>query len=146
MQDAHGVQGLASQDQDGLVRQGPDGAAGPSVGIHDRHRREGGDIHLDAPISFPTAALGGEIKVPTLDGEAKVKIPAGTQTHTVFRLRGKGVRDVRSSGRGDQFVRVIVETPEKLTRKQQDALEQYADLSDNEPSKGLFSKLKERFS
>ena len=81
---------------------------------HPRFRREGTDLLLDWPISFAKAALGGDIEVPTLDGSARVKLPPGTQTHTVFRLRGKGLPDLETGRRGDELVRVTIVTPERL--------------------------------
>ena len=111
---------------------------------HPLFTREENDIRLNAPISFPTAVFGGEITIPTLDGEAKLKVPKGTQSHTVFRLRGKGIVDVHSRGHGDLFVQIVVETPKKLTRKQEKALKEFADFGgESEPHKGLFAKLKE---
>src|SRR5436190_2452006 len=81
---------------------------------HPRFRRAGTDLLLDWPISFAKAALGGDIEVPTLDGSARVKLPPGTQTHTVFRLRGKGLPDLETGRRGDELVRVTIVTPERL--------------------------------
>jgi molecular chaperone DnaJ len=74
------------------------------------------------PVSFTTAALGGEIEIPTLDGQAKVKIPAETQTGQVLRLRGKGIKGVRSSHPGDLLCQVVVETPVRLTERQKELL------------------------
>ena len=79
-----------------------------------RFQRDGPDILLDWPIPFTKAALGGELEVPTLDGTARVKIPPGTQTHTVFRLRGKGLPDFETGRRGDELVRVVIVTPGRL--------------------------------
>ena len=87
--------------------------------------REGTDLYCDVPISFTTAALGGELEVPTLDGKVKLKIPAETQSGKMFRLRSKGVRTVRSSSKGDLLCRVVVETPVKLSSKQKDLLKQF---------------------
>ncbi|MDD9953722.1 MAG: molecular chaperone DnaJ [Candidatus Woesearchaeota archaeon] len=116
-----------------------------SVEQHPIFKRQGDDIHLEAPINFATAVFGGEITVPTLDGEAVVKIPKGTQSHTIFRLKGKGAEVLNYRGRGDQYVQLVVETPEKLSKKQEKALKEYAELSDDEPHKSLFSKLKDHF-
>jgi molecular chaperone DnaJ len=91
--------------------------------IFDRH---GDDLLCEVPISFSLAALGGTIEVPTLNGKARLKVPAGTQSGKIFRLRGKGVQNLHGYGRGDQHVRVIVETPQKLTRAQSDLLEKLA--------------------
>ena len=89
---------------------------------HDIFEREGDDLHCSVPISMITAALGGEIEVPTLGGSAKMKIPAETQTGAVFRLRGKGIKPLRSNEYGDLMVHVAVETPVKLTEKQKELL------------------------
>jgi molecular chaperone DnaJ len=92
---------------------------------HPLFRREGADLLCDMPIGFTTAALGGEIEVPTLDGEVKLTIPEETQTGKVFRLRGKGVRPVRGGAQGDLLVTVHVETPVKLNREQRELLEAF---------------------
>ena len=96
-----------------------------SVKEHPIFVREGTDLYCDVPISFPTAALGGELEVPTLDGKVKLKIPAETQSGKMFRLRSKGVRSVRSSNVGDLLCRVIVETPVKLNGKQKELLREF---------------------
>ncbi|UCG37422.1 MAG: molecular chaperone DnaJ [Candidatus Bathyarchaeota archaeon] len=93
---------------------------------HRVFKRRGSNILCEAHINFPQAALGSEIYVPTLDGKAKLKIPAGTQTDTLFRLRNKGVPQLRGWGKGDQIVRVIVQTPTKLTRHQKKLLKDLA--------------------
>ena len=98
-----------------------------SVREHPIFRRDGTDLHCDVPISFVSAALGGELEVPTLDGRVKLKIPAETQSGKLFRLRGKGVRSVRSSTQGDLICQVIVETPVNLTRKQKELLSEFAE-------------------
>ena len=115
---------------------------------HPLFSRQGGDIICEVPISFPQAALGAEIDVPTLEGKLKVKIAAGTQSGAVVRLKGKGVPDLRGSGRGDELVRVLVETPRKLTSRQRELLEEFARSSGEEVnplSKGFFDKVKEMF-
>ncbi len=89
---------------------------------HPLFRREQDDLYCQVPISFGTAALGGEVEVPSLDGRMTLKIPAETQTDKVFRVRGKGVRNVRSGHQGDLFCRITVETPVHLTRAQRDLL------------------------
>ncbi len=96
---------------------------------HPVFHREDTEILCDIPISFAQAALGTTIEVPTLDGPAKLKIPAGTQTGKVFRLKGKGVAALSGGGRGDQHVRVFVETPTHLTKEQRELLERFADIS-----------------
>jgi molecular chaperone DnaJ len=107
--------------------------------------RDGHDLVCDVPLSFAQAALGTEIEVPTLDGKVKVKVPAGTQSGHMFRLRGRGVPDLNGYGTGDEIVRVAVETPRKLTAKQRELLEEFAKLSgeDVHPlSKSFFDKVK----
>ena len=106
-----------------------------SVKTHPVFRREGDDIFMDAQIGFSQSALGAEIEVPTLSGKAKFTIPAGTQTHTVFRLKGEGMPHVRGRGKGDQLIRVLVRTPTSLSDKQKKAL---ADLGDGDFKKGAF--------
>ncbi len=96
---------------------------------HSIFLREGDDIIVEVPISFALAALGGEISVPTVDGKVKVKIPAGTQSGKIFRLRGKGVPHLNSYGRGDQLVKVVVETPVNLTSEQRELLKRFDKLS-----------------
>jgi molecular chaperone DnaJ len=91
---------------------------------HGVFQREGDDLHCEMPISFTLAALGGEIEIPTLDGSAKIKIPAETQTGQVFRLRGKGIKGVRSSYPGDLLCEVVVETPVRLSDAQRELLRQ----------------------
>lgn len=105
-----------------------------SVSQHKQFRREGYNVWLDIPISFVDAALGAEIKVPTLDGEVKYKIPEGTQTGTVFRMRGKGITYLNSDKRGDQLIKVNIQTPKKLNAKQKTALREFDELLN--PQKG----------
>ena len=93
-----------------------------SVNEHPIFKRDGTDLHCDFPISFATATLGGEMEIPTLDGRVKLKIPPETQSGKMFRLRGKGVRTVRTSSKGDLLCMVMVETPVNLTRKQKELL------------------------
>jgi molecular chaperone DnaJ len=110
--------------------------------------REDTEVICEVPISFTQAALGSTIEVPTLDGKVKMKIPGGTQSGKVFRLRGKGIPHLNGYQRGDQHVRVTVEVPEKLSRKQRDLLEQFAaaEGEDTNPqSKSFFAKVKELF-
>ncbi len=97
-----------------------------NVEAHDFFKRDGEDIFLDVPIDFPTAALGGTIDIPTISGKAQLKVPAGTQNGTVFRLRGKGVPSLRGQGRGDQHVRVAIEIPKDLNKDQREKLQEFA--------------------
>lgn len=93
---------------------------------HPIFERDNADLYCDVPISFVTAALGGDLEVPSLNGRLKLKIPAGTQTHKLFRMRGKGVKPVRGGMVGDLICRVVVETPIKLTSEQKDILEKFS--------------------
>ncbi|MEK6826772.1 MAG: DnaJ C-terminal domain-containing protein, partial [Nanoarchaeota archaeon] len=89
---------------------------------HKIFQREGVDVYLDVPIKFTTAVLGGKIEVPTLNGKAKIKIPAGTQSHTIFRLKGEGIMKLNGYGKGDMFVRAIIDVPKKLDSEQKKLL------------------------
>lgn len=92
---------------------------------HPLFKREQDDLYCEMPVSFVTAVMGGELEVPTLDGRASIKIPAGTQSEKLFRLRGKGVRNVRSGHTGDLYCRIGVETPVNLTAKQKELLQEF---------------------
>ncbi|GAB6079967.1 MAG: molecular chaperone DnaJ [Hydrogenophilus thermoluteolus] len=92
---------------------------------HPIFQRDGDDLHCEMPISIVTAALGGEIEIPTLDGVARLKIPPETQTGQVFRLRGKGIKNVRHHGYGDLYCHVVVETPVNLTDRQKELLREF---------------------
>lgn len=94
---------------------------------NDMFSRDGDDLHMSLPISFTTAALGGEVVVPTLDGESRISLPEGTQTGKTFRLRGKGMNRLHGQGRGDLYLHVEVETPVNLSSKQKDLLRQFAE-------------------
>ncbi len=93
---------------------------------HAIFERDGADLHCEMPITFPQATLGAEVDAPTLDGKVKIRIPAGTESGRVFRLRGHGVKDVRVRQKGDLFVRVQIVVPKKLTAKQEDLLKAFA--------------------
>ena len=97
---------------------------------HEVFERQGANLYTSAPISFAQAALGAEIEVKTLDGEEELKIPAGTQTGTVFRLRSQGVPSLSGGGKGDLFVAVTLITPKTLTKDQRKLLEQLAEIED----------------
>jgi molecular chaperone DnaJ len=119
---------LAGEGEAG-ERGGPPGDLYVQVNVrpHPIFTREGNDLFCEVPISMVTAALGGELQVPALDGQVQIKIPAGTQTGKLFRLRGKGVRSVRTSSTvGDLVCRVVVETPVNLTSKQKELLQEFA--------------------
>ncbi|MHB1407382.1 MAG: molecular chaperone DnaJ [Desulfitobacteriaceae bacterium] len=113
---------------------------------HKFFERDGNDVYCEIPITFVQAALGAEVEVPTLDGNVKMKIPEGTQTATVFRLKGHGIPYRRGSGRGDQHVRAIVTTPTKLSDKQKELLKEFGELTSETQQMGkksLFDKFKE---
>jgi molecular chaperone DnaJ len=116
---------------------------------HEFFERDGDDVYCEMPITFVQATLGSEVEVPTLHGKVKLKVPAGTQTGTKFRLRGKGVPNVRGRGTGDQHVIVKIVTPTKLTDKQKQLLEEFADISGDAPQgeqeEGFFAKVKRAF-
>lgn len=115
---------------------------------HEFFERDGDDIYCEMPITFAQAALGDEIEVPTLHGKVKLKVPAGTQTGTRFRLKGKGISNVRGYGQGDQHVVVLVVTPKKLTEKQKQLLREFSDISGQSPDEqedSFFSKVKRAF-
>jgi len=117
-----------------------------SVREHEMFERDGNDVLCEVPIGFPQLALGAEIDVPTLEGPVKLKVPSGTESGSVFRLRAKGVPDLHGYGRGDQRVRVVVRTPKKLTQRQRELLEELAEISgENHAPKGFFDKVREKF-
>jgi molecular chaperone DnaJ len=123
--------GVDNGDRIRLAREGEAGRNGGPPGDlyvdiavkdHPIFAREGQNLSCEVPVSFATAVLGGTVDVPTLDGNVMLKVPAETQSGSVFRLRGKGVRSVRASGVGDLFCRVQVETPVNLTAEQKEML------------------------
>lgn len=150
-------------DQDDRIRLTGEGEAGlnggPSGDLyvvvnlrpHAVFQREGADLHCEMPISFATAALGGELEIPTLDGHATIKIPPETQTGQTFRLRNKGIRPVRGSVQGDLYCHVAIETPIKLTTRQKDLLREFEAINQEDPgkhnprAKGWFDKVREFF-
>jgi molecular chaperone DnaJ len=113
-------------------------------------KRDGFDIYIDKHISFGNAVLGTTLKVPTIDGEVKYEVPAGTQSGTVFRLRGKGVERVNGHGRGDQYVNVIVDVPKNINQKQKEALIDFMEASGEivggkKGKESFINKLKHKF-
>jgi len=135
---------------DAGVRGGPAGDLYIVVHVkeHDIFERDGDDLICIVPIKFTLAALGGAVDVPTLTGKVSLKIPAGTQTGTVFRLRGHGMPHLRGHRKGDQLVRVEVEVPKKLSSKQREALEAFAIAcgdADNPTSESFLKKAKRFF-
>jgi molecular chaperone DnaJ len=137
--------------------QGDFGPAGAQAGdlyvvlhvkAHPFFEREGKDLYCSVPVSFSQAALGDEIIIPTLEGDHKLKVPEGTQSGTTFRIRGKGLPALQSSGKGDLFVKVRVHTPSKLTRRQRELLEELGGTAavENKPEpRSLFDKVKDIF-
>ncbi|HXZ47441.1 MAG TPA: molecular chaperone DnaJ [Usitatibacter sp.] len=121
------------------------------VRAHGVFERDGDDLHCQMPISFTHAALGGEIEIPTLDGSAKVKVPPETQSGQVFRLRGKGIKGVRSSYPGDLLCEVVVETPVRLTERQKELLRELEEINrkdgdrHNPRAKSFMDKVREFF-
>src|SRR5882757_283780 len=121
------------------------------VKSHPVFQRDHDDLHCEMPVSFATAALGGEIEIPTLDGSAKIRIPTETQSGKIFRLRGKGIRGVRSREHGDLLCHVVVETPVNLTDRQRELLREFEAISQtdsdrhNPRAKSWMEKVKEFF-
>ncbi|MFH1064628.1 MAG: molecular chaperone DnaJ [Candidatus Woesearchaeota archaeon] len=121
------------------------------VVVHVRHHkifeRKGDDLHMEVPISFVIAVAGGSIEIPTISGTAKLKIPSGTQSNTLFKMRDKGVPNLRGSGAGDQYVRVVVHTPDDLNAKQKKSLDDFAKAMGDKiaPQKSFLEKVKEKF-
>ncbi len=141
---------LANEGEAGL-RGGPSGDLYIflSIAPHEFFQRDGADIFCLVPIAMTTAALGGHIEVPTVEGgRSRVKIPEGSQTGKQFRLKGKGMPVMRSKTTGDMYIQVEVETPKNLTRKQKDILKEFDKASSdktNPDSSGFFSRVKEFF-
>ena len=115
---------------------------------HKLFQRRGNDVIIEIPITFVQASLGDTVQVPTLDGAVDLKVPAGIQTGTVLRIKGKGIPNLRGSGRGDEHVRVKVTTPQKLSTKQKELLKEFAELSGdavNPEQKSFTEKFKDLF-
>ncbi len=152
--------GVDNDDRIRLSAEGEAGANGGSAGDlyvviqispHSVFQRDHNDLHCEMPISFSTAALGGEIEIPTLDGSARIKIPVETQSGKIFRLRGKGIKGVRSSSYGDLHCHVVVETPVNLTDRQKELLRELEEISETDTerhsprAKSWMGKVKEFF-
>jgi molecular chaperone DnaJ len=152
--------GVDNDDRIRLSGEGEHGTnGGPSgdlyvvihVKAHAVFQRDHNDLHCEMPISFSTAALGGSIEIPTLDGMATIKIPAESQSGKIFRLRGKGIKGVRSSTHGDLHCHVIVETPVNLTERQKDLLREFESINakdnahHNPRAKSWMDKVKDFF-
>src|SRR5262249_36512690 len=116
---------------------------------HEFFQRDGDDLLCEVPVGFVQAALGAEIEVPTMDGKAVIKVPAGTQPGTMFRLKGHGIRNIQGYGHGDLHVRINVEVPTHLSAAQKDKLQEFAQLcsgKENPLSQSFFEKAKKLFS
>jgi molecular chaperone DnaJ len=152
--------GIDDGDRIRLSGEGEAGASGGAPGdlyvvIHIKEHavftRDHSDLHCEMPVSFTVAALGGEIEIPTLDGSAKLRIPAETQSGKAFRLRGKGIKGVRSTSYGDLLCHVVVETPVNLTPRQRDLLVELESINQrdagrhNPRAKSWMDKVKEFF-
>lgn len=119
-----------------------------SVLPHEIFERRGDDVYCRVPITFVQAALGDEIKAPTPEGRVKLKIPAGTQTGQMFKLRGKGIKGINSMSKGDEYITVTVEVPRNLSEKQKALLKEFDQLSSaqtNRQAQGFWDKVKEKF-
>lgn len=150
----------AGVDDDKMLRMGGLGDAGTNGGPSGdliivltvrpdaMFERDGFDIHVSVPITFSQAVLGAQIEVPTIDGKVEYDVPEGTQSGTLFRLRGKGIPYINGRGRGDQYVKVVVEIPRKLSKAQREALGKFEESlrEDNyEQRKGFFKSLRDKF-
>ncbi len=147
---AHGSRLRSSRNGEAGIRGGAQGDLYIVVHVqeHPIFQREDDNLFCEVPISFATAALGGEVDVPTLEGKASLRVPAGTQGGQSFRLRGKGVAHVNSRERGDLFARLLVEVPTHLNSEQRQKLEEFAALcgEDNAPlHRSFFERAKEFF-
>jgi len=128
-----------------LSGEGEDGARGGPPGDlyvvlfveeHETFQRKGDDIICEVPVSFPQVALGSRIEAPTLEGITSLDIPPGTQTGEIFRMRGLGIPHLKGMGRGDQYVQVTVQTPSKLTKRQEELLREFAEQGGDVVSTG----------
>jgi molecular chaperone DnaJ len=152
--------GVDNDDRIRLSGEGEHGVNGGQTGDlyvvihitpHAVFQRDHNDLHCEMPISFATAALGGEIEIPTLDGSARIKIPPETQSGKIFRLRGKGIKGVRSSSHGDLHCHVMVETPSNLTERQKELLREFEEINAGDSArhspraKSWMDKVKEFF-
>ena len=135
------VQGMGERGANG----GPNGDLFVEVNVkpHQYFKRDGNDIHLTIPLDFVDAILGTSIDIPTVYGEATLNIPSGTQPNQIFRMRGQGVKDLRSGRPGDQYVHVDIKMPTSLSKQQKEMLTQYRDSSKKDDS--FWSKFKKMF-
>jgi len=133
-----------ANEGDAGVRGGPPGDLYVVIHVlpHEFFRREENDLYCEIPITFSQAALGAEIEVPTLRSKARIKIPPGTQTGTIFRLKGKGIPRLRGGGRGDQNVKIRVVTPKKLNRRQRELFEELSKIEKMKEDEGIIGRFK----
>jgi molecular chaperone DnaJ len=135
---------------DSGINGGPAGNLNVSVSIrpHPIFNRDGFAVHCEIPITYAQAVMGGEIEVPTIDGNAKINIPEGTQNGAKHRLKGKGIKYLQQDRRGDEIVQLYIEVPRSLSKKQKDLLQEFeASLTEKNYQKrtGFFDKLKDLF-
>jgi molecular chaperone DnaJ len=122
-----------------------------NVKPHPVFQREAADLHCEMPISFATAALGGTVEIPTLEGKAQIKIPAETQSGQTFRLKNKGIKPVRGHTPGDLYCHVAIETPIHLTARQKEILREFEEISQqsagrqNPRAKSFMDKVRDFF-
>lgn len=119
-----------------------------SVDNHDFFDRHGDDLLCELPITYSQAVLGTSLEIPTLTGKTKIDIPAGTQTHTVFRLKGKGIPHLRGGGNGDLYVKVTIKTPRKLKKREKELIKELSRVEGTKPEvggKGILKKLRKSF-
>jgi molecular chaperone DnaJ len=140
----------SSRNGEAGIRGGPHGDLYVVIHIkeHKIFEHDGDNLYCEIPIPFSVAALGGEVDVPTLEGKAHLKVPAGTQSGQTFKLRGKGITGVNGRGRGDLLARLLVEVPSRLNTEQRQKLEEFAALCDDENTplrKSFFERAKEFF-
>ncbi len=140
---------LAGEGEAG-VNGGPPGDLYVQIHLkaHALFKRDGDDLHCEMPVSFATAALGGEVEIPTLDGHARLKVAPETQSGQILRLKGKGIKGVRSSSPGDLYCHVVVETPVKLSSRQKELLREFESLSqqnNNPKAQSFMDRVKEFF-
>ncbi|WP_429368317.1 molecular chaperone DnaJ [Paenibacillus sp. DS2015] len=145
-----GAQLRMTGEGEGGLRGGPAGDLYIVIRVksHEFFQREGDDIFCEIPLTFAQAALGDEIEIPTLSDKVKLKVPAGTQTGTFFRLKGRGVPRLRGIGQGDQHVKVVIVTPSNLSDEQKDLLRQIASLDGektHEHEQSFFDRVKKAF-
>ena len=151
----------AGVEENQYIRLRGQGNVGPRGGgrgdilvlIHEKQddlfERSGNDIMMEYPISFSQAVLGDEVLVPTLTGQVKMKIPAGTQSGRLFRLKGQGIQGLNTYSKGDEIIKVVVVTPTKLSKEETELfqrLKEHDYKREMKPGKGFFSKLRDYFS